>query len=233
MIVQYWMWFVIIFVSVVIIVFIYLLIKSRKKHIDPFADYYKRIKALCKFQKDPTIKEVYLVAENNLQYIGHYMGECITQDGYKNIMFWKFKKWYLFWIPARIDFFDLVKEVMIIRCNINKEYKYIEIDASKNQKITTKNLAHDLVMKSGNSLMIRGVGLERVKYFLYPVLRDNDGNISDKSLEIFEREKNPALVNVLYNLSEDFANISRELININPKVRYTVKTGESTGGTAG
>jgi hypothetical protein len=226
-IITYWVWIVVFFTAIIFIVILYLLYKKlQKKRIDPFADYYNRIKALCKFQRDPTIKEVYLVAENKLQHVGHYMGHCITQDGFMNIMFWKFKKWYLFWFPMKLDFFNLVKELMIIRANVNKEYKYITYDENKKQVKKIHTLANELVMRSGQNLMIRAVGLERVKYFLYPVLRDDKGNIIDSSLEIFEREKNPALVNVLYNLSEDFANISRELININPKVRYEIKTGE-------
>jgi hypothetical protein len=34
---------------------------------------------------------------------------------------------------------------------------------------------------------------------------------------------------VLYTQAEDFANVARELININPSVRYHVKTGEPVG----
>ncbi len=226
-IVQYWVYIVLGFVALVVIVTIILLIKRMKKRVDPFADEYKKVKALCKFQGDPTIREVYLMSDKGIKHIGHYMGEAITQDGYKNVLFWKFKKWYLFWFPARLDFFDVVKETMIIRCNINKEFVQRSYDPkTKEEKEEKISLARDLIVKSEDKLLIRSYGLERVKYFLYPVLTDKEGNIADKTLEIFERERNPAIISTMYQQAEDFANISRELININPNVRYITKTGE-------
>ena len=225
--VQYWIYILMGFLALVVIVSIILIVRRMKKRIDPFADEYKKIKALCKYQSDPTIKEVYMISDYGLKHLGHYMGEALTQDGFKNITFWKFKKWYLFWFPARLDFFDVVKEVSIIRCNTNGTFSYVDYDPdTKTQTKKSVNLAKDLIIKSEDKLLIKGFGIERVKYFLYPVLRDKDGNIADKTLEIFERERSPAMINTMYQQAEDFANISRELININPNVRYITKTGE-------
>jgi len=225
--VKYWVYILLGFIALGVLVTIILLYKRMKKRIDPFVDDYKKVKALCKFQKDPTIKEVYLMSDAGIKHIGHYLGEAVTQDGFKNILFWKFKRWYLFWFPAKFDFFDIVKETMIIRCNTNKEYTYREYDPkTKQEKTKTVVLAKDLITKSEDKILIRGFGLEKVKYFLYPVLKDEKGNIADKSLEIFERERNSAIITTMYQQAEDFANISRELININPNVRYITKTGE-------
>lgn len=225
--VEYGIYFLMFFLALVVIVTIVLLIKRLKKHIDPFADEYKKVKSLCKFQSDATIREVYLISDQGIKHIGHYMGEAITQDGFRNILFWKFKRWYLFWFPARFDFFDVVKETMIMRCNINNTFIFKDYDPQTKQEKEKKIiLSRDVVIKSEDKILIRSFGLERVKYFLYPIVKDDKGNTIDKSLEIFERERNPALISTMYQQAEDFANISRELININPNVRYITKTGE-------
>jgi len=227
LLVKYWLVIVALFSIGVIIVFIYILWKNLKKRVDPFKDIYNRTKALCKFHKNSVIRSVYLVSENKLQYVGNYMGECITQDGYKNIMFWKGKKWFAFWIPARLDFMDLVKEIFIIKCNMNKEYiSRVWNDEQKKMVEQREEIATDLASVDGDKLLIKGLGIERVKYFLYPVLRDREGNIADKKIEIFDRQKTPALIETMYNQVEDFANVARELINLNPLVRFKHKTGE-------
>lgn len=215
------------FLGLIVVATIFLLIRRMKKRINPFIDEYKKVKALCKFQRDVTIKEVYMISDKGMKHLGHYLGEAITQDGYKNILFWKGKKWYLFWFPARLDFFDVVKETMIIRANVNNEFTYKEMDKdTKVESEKTVKLATDLITKSEDKILIRGYGIERVKFFLYPVLKDVKGNIADRKIEIFERERSTALVSSLYQQAEDFANISRELININPSVRYVNKTGQ-------
>ena len=224
--VQYWIYILMGFLALVVIVSIVLIVRRMKKRIDPFADEYKKIKSLCKYQADPTIKEVFMISDYGLKNLGHYIGEAVTQDGFKNIAFWKFKKWYLFWFPARLDFFDVVKEVSIIRCNTNGTYTYVEYDPeTKKGEKKVVNIAKDLIIKSEDKLLVKGFGIERVKYFLYPVLRDEKGNIADKTLEIFERERTPAMINTMYQQAEDFANISRELVNMNPSARFYVKTG--------
>jgi hypothetical protein len=226
---KYWLWFIVIAVAGVIIVFIILLIKRMKVKVDVFLEDYKKVKSLCKFQKDPTIKEVWLIHDKGMKYLGKYLGECITQDGFQNIRLWKYKKWYLFAVPIRLDFFDLVKEDFIIRCNLNKLYKYKIKKEDGTEETKTVELTHDISIKDGDKIIIKGVGIERVRYFFYPVLRDKAGNIVDGKLEVFEREKDGALINTLYAQVEDFANISRELINMNPYARWVVKTNQPIG----
>jgi len=227
LVVKYWLVIVAVFAVCVILAFVILLWKKMKKRVDPFKDVYNRTKALCKFHRNPAVRHIYMVSEDRLQYVGKYLGECITQDGYNNIMFWKGKKWYLFWIPARFDFLDLVKEIFIMKCNVNKKYKVkIYNQETKVYEDKEYDVATDLIKTDGDKIIIKGLGVERVKYFLYPVLRDEVGNVADKKLEIFDRQRTPALIDTMYSQVEDFANISRELINLNPLVRFAHKTGE-------
>jgi hypothetical protein len=226
-ILKYWIWFAVIVVAIIFIVFIVILIKKMKKREDPFKKDFVKVKKLCKFTRDPTIKQVYMVSDNSLTFLGRYIGECFTNDGFRNILLFKFKKWYLFWIPLFLDFFDIVKDDFIVRCNMNKVYKYRWKDPeSGKEEIKEVILSHDIVYKDGDKLIIRGFGMERVRYFFYPVLRDTQGNIVDKKLEIFARERDSALIDVLYNQTEDFANVSRQIIQLNPAVRFHQKTGE-------
>jgi hypothetical protein len=227
---KYWMWLLIAVVGGIIVVFIFLLIKKMKGKIDPFLVDYKKVKQMCKFQKDQSVKHIYLIHDKGLKYLGKYLGECITQDGFKNILLWKFKKWFLFWIPIKVDFFDLVKESYIVRCNMNKVYRYKTRDEKTGEEqLKQIQLVNDIISRDGDKLLVRGVGIERVRYFFYPVLRDKEGNVVDDKIEIFAREKDSALIDTMYQQVEEFANVSRELININPSVRYFVKTGEPVG----
>ena len=231
MLLKYWAWALVVFFALIIGVTIYILVKKIKGRTDPFKDYYKKVQRMCKFHKDPVIKDIYMISDNGLIYLGKYLGEAITYDGYRNILLWKFKKWYLFWFPKKFDYFDIAKETFIVRCNMNKKYTVMEADQfSKEVKEMVMDLATDMLIRNGTTITIKGLGLERVNYFLYPILRDKNGNIIDKSLEVFDRERTPAIINTLYTLSEDFANISRELVNWNPNVRIHSKTGEMPQG---
>lgn len=223
---QYWIYFLIIFVAIIIIVTIIILIKKIKIKINPFKEYYKKVRELCVFHKDPVIKTVWLIGENQLIFLGKYLGESTTYDGYFNIMLWKNKKWYLFWFPTRFDFFNIAKQIFIIRCNINKKYKYTEKNKDTDKDETKEvELAHGLHSRASDKILIKGIALERSDFFYYPVLRDKNGNIMNTSLEVFDREKNQALSTTLYNVSEDFVNIARNLTNLSPVIQYTKKVG--------
>ncbi len=229
--VKYSMWIVLFFLFSVLAVFIYLLIKNLKKRVDPFKAEFIKVRKLAKLHKIPTYKKVYAIGDGFFQFLGHYLGECYTQDGYLNFLVWKRKKWYLFWVPTFLDFFDLVKDVYIIRVNMNKTFREkVRDPQTKEEKIITHQLATDLVFRHGDKVVIKCWGVEPINYFYYPILRDKEGNLIDKSLEVFEREKDRALIKNMYYLTEDFSNVARELININPTARWKLKTGETPRG---
>ena len=218
-----WIIFVIIIVGAVVVIFIIMLIKRLKKKIDPFLESYNKVKRLTKFHRDPTIKEVWLISDTGLKYLGKYLGSATTNDGYFNILLWRFKKWYFFWfIFMKLDFFDLVKEDFIVRCNLNKTYKYVEKKGDK-EEVKEIELTHDMVIKSEDKILIKALGIERVRYFFYPILRDKNENVIDNKIEIFGRERDSAMISVLYTQAEDFANISREIANMNPQIRFFTK----------
>jgi hypothetical protein len=84
---------------------------------------------------------------------------------------------------------------------------------------------------SGNCL-IKAVALSKSKNFFCPVVRNDKGEVVDTRLTSFSKEQGSALIDGLYNLTVDFANIMRERIAIEPKVRYVQKTeGTEVSGT--
>ena len=125
---KYAIWIAIFFILIIMIVFIVILIKSLNKRIDPFKAEYVKVKKLSKFHSDPTMKDIFSVADGHLECLGHYLGECYTQDGFFNILGWKHKKWYLFWVPLKLDFLDLAKDSFVVRCNMNDTFKEKIID---------------------------------------------------------------------------------------------------------
>jgi hypothetical protein len=227
MIFQYSTYIIMAFVLILLAVFIYLIWKQLKLRIDPFKQEWVKIKKLSRFHKNNALKSVYLVSNSSLRYLGHYWGDCLTQDGYRNILIWAHKKWYLFWVPTRLDFLDLAKDLFIVRTNENDVfYEKVRDPQTKAITVIERKTTKGFVFTDGDKLVIKAHGIEPLNYFFYPILKNESGNVVDSSLEIFEREKNPALINVMYNMSEDFANVVREVVNLNPRVRFHAKTGE-------
>lgn len=148
--------------------------------------------------------------------IGFYDGECITADGYKNYLIWNGRKW-LFW-----------KNQFIVRVNLNDKIKIETRNADGDREIREYNLPKDLLIEGENVIAIKGEGIDKGNYFYYPLLVDANGNIVNMDLIAFARAREVAMLDTLYQQTEDFARVQREAININPYLRYRVKSqGES------
>jgi len=155
--------------------------------------------------------------------IGYYLGECITSDGYKNILSWNSRK-YIFW-----------KNEFVVKVNLNKDWKIEQqvVDPAnpniKKREIISFVLPNDLLIEGEDSIIIKGEGLDIAGYYYYPVLKDQDGNnIVNMDLVAYARARDVAILDTLYQQTEDFVRVQREAINLNPNVRYVSKTkGES------
>ena len=152
--------------------------------------------------------------------IGYYSGECITGDGYKNFLVWNGRKW-LFW-----------KNDFIVRVNLNDKIR-IETRSSENKReIREYELPKDLLIEGENVIAIKGEGVDKANYFYYPLLVDRNGNIINMDLIAYARAREVAILDTLYQQTEDFARVQREAININPYLRWRVKSqGESVQST--
>lgn len=227
-------WIVVIFGSIFgIIFFIYLTRKDRKD--DPFMRDFKIKRNQCKLFRNPELKAVYI--ENRLSgltKVGNYEGECKDKEGYYNVMFSRIRFGIIGRWLRRILFFtrpilDLIlKKYWIVRCNINPIMFTTNEKQDKNgkmQKITKKfTLPVPSIIKGKGNLIIHCEGLQLKKYYTYPILLGAGGNIIKDEDKNFMRERDSVLIDTLYQQTIDFSNAMREAINLNPNVRYVVKT---------
>ena len=223
------------FVGLIFGVIIYFWITQRDKKEDPFLKDFKIKKAQCKIFKESDIDNVYVENQRDgLIKIGKYEGECIDKEGYRDIMFSKLRLGKIGGFLRKILFFtipilDLVlKKYWIVRCNVEKAIyipKEIIGKDNKPRKSTKKYVIPVPVITRGRgALIVHAEGLQLKKYYTYPILQNIDGNIIKDEEKNFMRERDTVLMDTLYQQTMDFVNVQREAINLNPNVRYTVKT---------
>lgn len=90
-------------------------------------------------------------------------------------------------------------------------------------KRTTNKIEYAVFDQSGH-VLIKAISLSKTKNFFCPVISTPEGEVIDTRKDIFAKESSEALMGGLYNLTTDFANIMRERIGLEPKVRYVQKT---------
>jgi hypothetical protein len=244
-------WLIVIFLGIGFGIFIFLYIwKKATVKPDPFFENWKKTKELCKLNKRWSIKDVYRVSgDTGLSWLGDYEGDVILDDGSINVM-WANWKWGFWGKLLRIIFFPLrpiwklvMREYSILKAPFGeKELLKVEVktqgEGDKIQKTIektfgTKTIDYVVFDNSGN-VLIKAISLSKSKNFYCPVVTTEKGEIVDTRLHVFEKEQSTALIDGLYNLTQDFANIMRERISIEPKVRYIQKTeGTEVSGSEG
>jgi len=234
-------WLIIIFFGVGVGIFLFLYIwKKSVVKIDPFFEEWKKTKTLCKLNKRWSIKDVYRVSGNTgLTWLGSYEGDVILEDSSINIM-WSNWKWGFWGKLIRWVFFPLrpllklvMKDYSILKAPYGeKELTKIErkeVGEGKEKKIIIEKIYGEKIINyitfdnSGN-VLIKAISLSKSKNFFCPVVSTEKGEIIDTRLSVFEKEQSSALIGGLYNLTQDFANIMRERISVEPKVQYVRKT---------
>lgn len=163
---------------------------------------------------------VQVIGQFGAKIIGYYQGECITSDGYRNFLLFNGRK-YLFW-----------KNIFVIKVNMNENLKIETRDEKTGNRIIQEyELPKDLIIEGESLIAIKGEGLDKAGYFFYPLIADNNGNIVNMDLIAYTRSKDVALMDTLYQQTEDFANVQRQAINMNPNIRFKLKSGGDTVGT--
>ena len=167
--------------------------------------------------------KVYIVSGRNSRWLGDYAGECVTEN-WKNFLIQKG--------------FAIGKQEFVVRASLEKTIK-VKVPVSKGTgkaqktktEIQTIELTDEPIIEGEDSIIIKGFGLQQFKYFLYPILQDASGNPLSMKFVATTLEKDIALVDTLYDQTQDFARIMREQVNINPDVRYQQKTRGESGAT--
>jgi hypothetical protein len=128
--------------------------------------------------------------------------------------------------PEEKEKIKLKKGEKIIQVQVKtgqKDEKGKEIMKNLTMKKTTKPIDYVIFDQSGH-VLIKAVSLSRTKNFYCPVISTPEGEVIDTRKDVFIKESGEALLDGLYNLTIDFANIMRERVGIEPKVRYIQKT---------
>jgi len=219
-----------------IIVLIYLW-KAKKKY-DPYLIDFERKRNQCKMHSWSGIEDFYI--ENDRQGLvpmGTYEGECIDKEGFHDILFSR-KKWgkvggflykVLFFARPILDL--IIKKFWIVRCNTVKSMIVSETVTLKGKKRTfnkKKFLAVPLITRGNKSMILHADGLQIKKYFTYPILKDVEGFTINDEVHNFKRERDTVITDTLYDQTVEFSNAMREAINMNPSLRYVVKTDGKT-----
>jgi len=161
-----------------------------------------------------------VIGQFGVKSVGWYEGECITADGYKNFLISNGRKW-LLW-----------KNKFVLRVNLNEKHIIETRDEKGKRELREYIIPKDNIIEGSDVIVIKGEGFDKANYFYYPLVSDKDGNIVNMDLIAFARAREVAMLDTLYQQTEDFARVQREAININPHVRYNLKTrGESVGGS--
>lgn len=159
-------------------------------------------------QYDP----VMIVGSFGIKAIGSYLGECVTSDGYRNFLLWDSRK-YIFW-----------KNVFVVKVNLNDKFRIETVGKDNKRTIEEISLPKDLIVEGDSAIAVKGEGLDKAGYFFYPLVRDEAGNIICMDLVAYARSKDVAMLDTLYQQTEDFSKVQRQAINMNPFVRFSQKT---------
>jgi len=79
-----------------------------------------------------------------------------------------------------------------------------------------------------NEILIFAESLSNMGMFLIPVLKDKDGEILDLSMPVFDSLKRIVLGEYLYEQTDEFTKLAKKSMDINPNLRYAVKTQDAS-----
>jgi len=244
------MWIIVI-IGVIFGIILFFWIMKKVKKVDPFMNDFKIKKNQCRMFKKSGVQKVFIEnMKDGLIPMGTYEGECIDKEGFHNVMFSRLKFGAIGGLLRKVLFFTapildlLLKKFWIVRCNTNPIYipkpkqnpnpsplpedpaKADAIKKKKKKKEEPKFFALPVprIVRGGKNLIIHCMGLQLKKYYTYPILVDTSGVVFQDEQINFERERDSVLTDTLYEQTIDFANVMREAINLNPQLRYVVKT---------
>lgn len=96
--------------------------------------------------------------------------------------------------------------------------------------ITIDNLprARDIIQFNENEILVYAENLSNMGMFYVPVLKAKDGKIIDLSMPVYQSLKEVVLGEYLFTQSDEFVKLSRQSMNLNPNLRYEVKSKDAS-----
>jgi hypothetical protein len=100
-------------------------------------------------------------------------------------------------------------------------------DISKKELEQSRSFIKDILQFNENSIIINyAKSLEKFQYFFFPVFVDNRGEIINNGLRYYQSVKDKAMLEVLYEQTDEYAKAQVRSIRINPNVQYKQATGD-------
>lgn len=153
--------------------------------------------------------------------IAYHRGDYVTHEGNVviSLNLLNNKKWFI--LPITDLLIIPRKEVVDLATKDHKgNREIIKIDKLPNPA--------EIVKFHENEILIFAESLSNVGMFLLPVLKDKDGEIIDLSMPVFDSLKKVVLGDYLYEQTDEFTKLAKKSMDINPNIRATIKTQDSS-----
>lgn len=154
--------------------------------------------------------------------VAYYRGDFQSHEG--NI-------YLVFNMEGNHHLWGLIPQVELLVIPNKSEIDIKEIDSKKEsiQTITIKNLplAKDIIQFNENEILLYAEGISNAGYFYYPVLKTKDGKLIDLSIPVYESIREVALTNMMYIQTDQFSQVSKKMIDLNPNARYINKVNDT------
>lgn len=151
---------------------------------------------------------VYIQHDNRQRFVGNYAGECITKDGYKNLLLWRTRKWLVYpdYFILKVYINKTVKIAVPIKPKKGKDGKDAADPKGTKYRISSYDMPEKLMFEDADSgvIIISALDIEKDRYFYTPIFIDTDGNVVDNSIVTYDIEKNISLTDTLYAQTQKY-----------------------------
>jgi hypothetical protein len=180
-------------------------------------------KAWLHYEKNTPIRLVRKNADGKpyiTKPIAYHRGDYTSHEGNIIIAFNMKGNEVLWFIPKT--------ELLIIP---NRKSVNIQTKNSKGVIETVKldNLptAKDLVQFNENEILIHAESICNTGFFYVPVVKTKEGQIIDLSVPVYLSLKDVALGNLLFDQTDEFVQIAKKSVDMNPNLRYDIKRSDT------
>jgi hypothetical protein len=152
--------------------------------------------------------------------VAYHRGDYVTHEGnfILSMNLRGNKKWFIFPITS----------VLIIPNQRNMEVLVKDKDGkAKRETIDKLPKASDVIQFNDNEVLIYAESLSSTGMFYVPVLKDKDDKLIDLSLPVYNSLKEVILGDYLYEQTDEFTKLAKKSMDINPNLRYEVKSKDS------
>jgi type IV secretory pathway VirB2 component (pilin) len=180
-------------------------------------------KKWLKYTKNTPIRMAYRDENKFLRIsspIAYHKGDYMSQEG--NLVI-------AFNMDGNNNLFILPRAELLIIPN-KKEMKITVRDGQgKITDVELKNVptAKEIVQFNDNEILLFAKSITKVGNFYVPVLEAQDGSIIDLATPVYESLKSVALGELLYEQTDLFSKVAKKSIDLNPHLRYNIKSGDS------